>query len=449
MEQTHPSPQELEGIVLGGLSGSRARAVVLHLVRGCGTCNLALLPYLPPPSRRESRRAPALPCPPDAYDAAIDRAFAFLGSRVPRGGTDQSRKREALDALESGGLSALAEAPDLKGVPLFEVLLERSWALRHHDLPQMVELARAATLLADHLDASAAGSKTVADLRFRAWTELANAYRAADELDLADHALAHATDHFHPGLSNELLLARFFDVFASQQAARRNFGLACTTLDIVAAVYLRHDDAHLAGRALIMRGIFKGYSGAAEEAVRNLERGLSMIDEELDPGLVLSSLQNRAWCLVDCGRFRDANRALFDLRRRGLDVGGRLGALKLRWLEGHIHAGLQKFDLAERALGQVKEGFEEAGLGYKAALAGLELAEVQLRQRRVPEAESLALQCADVFITLRIRRELMATVLVLRKAAETHFLDLALLQHAIHLLHHEDRHPTASPLEGP
>ncbi|HEY0556223.1 MAG TPA: hypothetical protein VGG20_18360, partial [Thermoanaerobaculia bacterium] len=315
------------------------------------------------------------------------------------------------------------------------------------DLRQMVELARAATILADHLDAGAAGSRPVADLRFRAWTELANAHRAADELDLADHALGLATDHFEPGLSDELLLARFFVVFASQQAARRNFGLACTTLAIVAAVYLRHDDAHLAGRAFIMRGIFKGYSGEAEEAVRSLDQGLSMIDEALDPGLVLSSLQNRAWFLVDCGRFREAQRALFDLRCRGLDVGGRLGALKLRWLEGHIHAGLQKLDLAERALGQVKEGFEEAGLGYKAALAGLELAEVQLRRRRVPEAESLALQCADVFITLRIRRELMATVLVLRKAAETHLLDLSLLQHAIHLLHKEDRHPTASLLE--
>jgi tetratricopeptide (TPR) repeat protein len=448
VNQTHPSPQELEGIILGGLSAEQARTVVLHLLRGCATCNLALSPYLPPPSRPESHPMSALPCPPGAYDEPIDRAFASLSLRIPRHKAGQKRKRKTVD-LEPGGLSALAGTPDLKGLPLFEVLLERSWALRHHDLRQMVELARAATLLADHLDASAAGSQTVADLRFRAWTELANAHRAADELDLADQALACATDHFQPSLSNELLLARFFVVFASLQGARRDFDLACTTLDIVAAVYLRHGDVHLAGRALIMRGIFKGYSGEAEEAVRNLERGLSMIDEALDPGLVLSSLQNRAWFLVDCGRFRDAHRALFDLRRRGLDVGGRLGELKLRWLEGHIHAGLRKFDLAERALGQVKEGFEEAGLGYKAALAGLELAEVQLRQRRVPEAESLALQCADVFIALRIRRELMATVLVLRKAAETHLLDLSLLQHTIHLLYKEDRHPTASPLDGP
>jgi tetratricopeptide (TPR) repeat protein len=450
VDQKHPTSQELESAVLGGLSAGQARTVVLHLLRGCLTCNLALLPYIPqrllPASRRE-----ALPSPPlDAYDAPIDRALAAVGLRTSRRDAGGSRKRQALAVLALGGLDALAAAPPgLKGMPLFEALLERSWVLRHHDPRQMVKLAQAATILADHLDARTIGPLALADLRFRAWTELANAHRAADELDLAEHALAYATDHFRLGLSDELLLARFLVVFASHQAARRNFDLACTTLDVVVTLYLRHENGHLAGRALIMRGIFTGYSGQAEEAVENFDRGLAMIDEERDPGLVVSSLQNRAWFLVDCGRFRDAHRTLFDLRRRGLDVGGRLGELKLRWLEGHIHAGLGKFDLAERALGQVKAGFEEAGLGYKAALAGLELAEVWLRQRRVQEAESLALQCADAFIALRVRRELMAAVLVVHQAAETHYLDLAVLRHAIHVLHKEDRDPTASPLAEP
>jgi tetratricopeptide (TPR) repeat protein len=387
--------------------------------------------------------------PADAYDAPIDRAFASVHLTLHRG-LRKNRKRKALDVLETGGLNALgAAAPILKGVPLFETLLERSWALRHHDPRQSVELAQAATFLTDHLEASEVGGQALADLRFRAWTELANVHRVADDLDRADQALSHATDHFHLGLTDEFLLARFLDVFASQQSARRNFDLACTTLDIVAAIYLRHENAHLAGRALIMRGIVKGDSGEAEEAVQNLERGFSIIDEERDPGLVFSALQSRAWFLVDCGRFRDAQRALLDIRYRGLDVGGRLGALKLRWLEGHIHSGLRKFELAERALGQVKEGFEEAGLGYKAAIAGLELAEVWLHQRHVPKAEILALQCADVFIALGIRRELMAAILVVRKAAETHYLDLTVLQHALHLLRKEDRNPGASPLEEP
>ena len=82
-----------------------------------------------------------------------------------------------------------------------------------------------------------------------------------------------------------------------------------------------------------------------------------------------------------------------------------MGALKLRWLEGHIHVGLQDLDLAEQALREVRQGFEEAGLGYKAALAGLELGSVWLQQGSFADAEEIVLECADVFLCLGIRRE--------------------------------------------
>ncbi|HKI03213.1 MAG TPA: hypothetical protein VKK31_14645 [Thermoanaerobaculia bacterium] len=94
-------------------------------------------------------------------------------------------------------------------------------------------------------------------------------------------------------------------------------------------------------------------------------------------------------------------------------------------------------------LQEVRQGFEEADLGYKAALAGLELGAVWLRQRRLDEAEKLVLECADVFIFLRIQREALASVLVARKAAETRCLTLGLLQQVIDLLHRTERDPNA------
>jgi hypothetical protein len=123
--------------------------------------------------------------------------------------------------------------------------------------------------------------------------------------------------------------------------------------------------------------------------------------------------------------------------------------LKLRWLEGHINAGLEKFDRAERALKQVKQGFEEAGLGYKAALAGLELGAVWLRQGRLAEAERIVSECAAVFISLQIRRELRVSILVIRQAVETQHLNLTVLQHVIDLLHKAERDPNAPALEEP
>jgi tetratricopeptide (TPR) repeat protein len=369
---------------------------------------------------------------PDAqlnvYDAPLDRAFAAV--------TAAERKRDALDLLNLGGLNALATAPShVSGLPLFEALLERSWALRRESTEDMVALARAAVLWSQGLQERDWGPKEIADLRCRAWAELGNAYRVADSLDLADEAFEHATMFLLRGTGDELLSARLLETLASYYSARRNFDLACEALAIVTSIYQRLGNPHLAGRALISRGIYTSYQGRSEDAIHLIDDGLSLVEPERDSGLMYCALQSRAWILVDCGRFEDAQKALFDLRVRRLDVGGRLGELKLHWLEGHVNSGLKRYDVAERALGQVKEGFEQAGLGYKAALAGLELAEVWLFQNRVAEAESVALECADVFLALGIRRELLAVMLVLRKAAETKCLNLAILQYTLHLLH--------------
>ncbi|HEY3571920.1 MAG TPA: hypothetical protein VGP73_28580 [Thermoanaerobaculia bacterium] len=449
MNHNHPTPKELEGLVLGEISAARARAVISHLLRGCEACTRVLLPYVPArllPGRREALP----PVHPDDYDAPIDRAFALLSMTSSTGRTPEDIQKEAVRLLAAGGLEALADAPpELSGLPLFEALLERSWALRHENPIQMVQLAHAAALQATHLHEEEIGIKRAADLRCRAWTELANAYRVAEELDSADGALSQAFEHFLQGTLDDLLGARYFDVFASQQADRRFFDLSCGALDIAIAVYRRHGDLHLAGRALIQKGIYSGYQGNSEEAIHSLKRGLASVDERRDPGLALSAIQGQASFLVDCGRFEEAHQALIDLRRRGLRPEGRVGALKLRWVEGRVSAGLKDFDLAEQALREVKQGFEELGLGYNAALAGLELGSVWFQQGSFAAAEELVLECADVFLALNIRRELLASLVVVRKAAEKRHLSFTALQKVIKQLHREERSPNATAPEEP
>jgi tetratricopeptide (TPR) repeat protein len=450
VDHNHPTPKELEGLALGYISASRARAVILHLLRGCEDCFQALLPYVPARYFPEGIEAPPPPFHLEDYDAPIDRAFASLRAMDPSRRTPQDIQRETVLLLAERGLEALVDAPpELSGLSLFEALLERSWALRHDDPSQMVQLARAAVLQATHLNEDEIGTKKAADLRCRAWTELANAYRVADELDRADLALSEAIYFLRQGTSADLLGARFFTVFASQQAARRLFDLACETLDIVTVAYRRHGDLHLAGRALIMKGLFKGYSGEAESALLFINRGLASVDQKRDPGLVVSAIQTQALFFVESGRFVEAHQAILGLRRRGLSAGGRVGELKLRWLEGHIHAGLQDLELAEQALREVKQGFEEAGLSYKAALAGLELGSVWFQQGNFSDAEDIVLECADVFLSLGIRRELMASLLVIRKAAESRYLSLGALQKVIDQLHKEERSPRDTPPEEP
>jgi tetratricopeptide (TPR) repeat protein len=439
----HVTPAELDGFVLGRLSRERSREVVRHLLLGCNPCRELLEPYLPAlfGSRNQLQEAPPLA----AYDEVMDRVFASLGLRVTRKTLEESR-REALDLLVSGGLEALAEMPpDLAGRPVIEALLERSWALRFEDPNQMVRLARAATIVAGGLDKRELGARETEDLRSRVWMELANAYRVADELDQAEDALGQAAEHLTESTHNGLLGARYFTIAGFFHTARRRFGIAGAALDIASTLYRLHGDEHLAGRSLIMKGIAIGFAGNAEEAIHLIEEGLSSIDESREPEILFSALQSQAWFLADCGRFTEALRKISALKWRRLGPTGRLDELKLRWLEGQIRAGLNELDRAERSLAEVRQGFDEAGLGYKAALAGLELGAVLLRQGRVGEGEGIVRECAAVFLSLQIRRELYASVMVLHTAVDMRQLRLDTLYDVIDRLRkgEQDAHAPA------
>jgi hypothetical protein len=125
-------------------------------------------------------------------------------------------------------------------------------------------------------------------------------------------------------------------------------------------------------------------------------------------------------------------------RRRSRRAGGRL--------EAHIYIGLADLGGAEQALRQVKVGFEESGLPVKAALAGLELGAVWLRQDRLDDATKVVLECTSVLLSLRAHRQAVATVLLLHEASKRRHLTPALLNAVIADLRKLERAPSA-PLQ--
>jgi tetratricopeptide (TPR) repeat protein len=444
----HPTTVELEGFVWNRVPPARARAIVSHLVRGCETCQAALVPHLAgllgvaePPETLLSTREDT------GYDAALDRAFVAAFRRVEE--LKEERKREALSLIAD--ISSLEELPEvpphLRGVPLFEALLERSWSLRHENPAEMVKVAEWARVLAEGLEPGEMRAQPIADVQCRAWIELGNAHRVADHLSDAERALGRATELFLVGTQDELLAARLFDIQASLLGDLRRFDLASTALDLVFAIYRRRGDEHLSGRALIKRGIYIGYQGQAEESVRTIERGLGLIDEDRDPRLMRIGLHNQARFLMDCGRLREARIALWKAKARGPAAGEQINELKIRWLEGQINAGLGELERAETALLDVRRGFEQAGLGYKAALAGLELGLVRLRRGHTDAAVQEVLAATDVFLSLGIAREAAASALLLRKTLDRKILDAALLEHVIGQLHRAEKASSEGPFK--
>jgi tetratricopeptide (TPR) repeat protein len=427
----HPTPQELEGMAWNRVSGDRIREILLHVLNGCASCKAALAPHfgalfglVEPPepvlSAQEEER----------YDAAVGRACSNVLARARE--LREARRREV---CADSSFEALPRVPEpLQGVPLFESLLQQSWALRHENPGEMVRLAERARGLAESMRLSDLSPQALADLQCRAWVELGNAYRVADDLSAAERALGRATERFLEGTQDDLLAARLFSVQASLLSDGRRFNLAETALDLVVGIHQRRGDLHEAGRALLKKGIVAGYQGRAEEALQLITRGLQELDEERDPRLVHMALHNHAILLLDTGQLREARIALWQARARGLDPGGRVNELKVRWLEGRINLALGELERAEAAFREVKLGFADARLVYKAALTGLELGAVLLRRERPEPAAEEILTAADIFMSLGIGREASASVLLLRRAVEQRIVDTALIDYVAGVL---------------
>lgn len=430
----HPTPAELEAFVWDRGPAGASREVAAHLIR-CEACLALAMPHLLAIfGKAEPLEVVVSPEEDAEYDAAIDRAFAapLQGSRQ----LQEKRKREAvaLLAAAAGDTDIFPEIPArLRGIPLVEALLELSRSLRHEDPERMVQLAEWAWLFAEKGELPGFSPEQRADFQCKVLIELGNAYRVADDLDEASYTLGHATLKFLDGTKDEILEARLLDVYASFCGAGRQFDTAEAALRWVVEAHLANGDEHRAGRALIKKGIYTGYQGDAEKAVQLILQGLELAGDQ-DPGLVFLALHNQARLLLDGDRPQEALRVIFEIRSRGLKPGGWISELKVRWLEGQIYVGLGNLDRAVRALRTVKEGFEKAKLGYKAALAGLELGAVLLRQGNTDGAiEEVGLALA-VFSVLKIKREAMASILLLKRSLEQRKLDAALLDYVINLL---------------
>lgn len=405
----HPTPDELTALAQGGLAPKRALEVTLHLVEGCPSCRPAAFPLLDPTVETgtdgDSR-----------YDDVVRRVFQAAMRQRETQGRERERVRQIVEELSAGGKGALDEVMRRESGPaLVEALLERAWALRHEDPALTVEHAQLATIVADGLQEEASGAKRIADLCCRAWSDLANARRIAEDLEGAGEAFDTALGHWTAGTLDETLLARYLDLRASLHRARRELGPAQAALAVACSIYLRYGQRHLAGRTLISQALYTRAAGEPEAALRLIAKGLSLVEENLEPDLVFAAIHNQILFLVDCGQYDEARKLLFLNRGRYQRAEGRIPGLKLRWLEGRIDAGRGQLERAEEAFIETRDGFEAAGLGYNAALVTLDLAAVVLRQGRAAEASGLVLEAAEAFTALGIHREMLMAVLYLRE----------------------------------
>jgi tetratricopeptide (TPR) repeat protein len=351
---------------------------------------------------------------------------------------------DALSAFLRGELSPEGRrGRKMDAIERVESQLALSWSMRYEDPSLMAQFAMLAVRSARDLTPRRHGAERVFDLQGRAHAELGNAYRVLAQHDLAEENLGRARHLLELGSRDESLQVRLLELEASLEADRRQFSLAANLLLQVSGFYQRTGDRHLAGRTLIKRGLYVGYAGRPEEALRLLEESLALVDGEREPGLVYAARHNQLLFIIDCGRFREAQ--AFRTRHRwvlGRDE-GRMSRIRLRELDGRVEAGLGNPGRAEAAFREAKEAFEERGLPYDASIVALDLAAALLAQGRAAEAGEVVGAATQAFHALRIEREALAAVVVLRSALRMGQATAALAEDVAAFLRRRRNDPTA------
>ncbi len=416
----HPSPAELDHFLLGEMSPREAALVLAHLIRGCEQCQRRMAP-LASVMLGTGRNIPEPPADAGSeYDFPLFKAFAAARHYAEtRAYVKAGEGRAAAPAIKKAHAVELAKDPRMEqNWARCETLLERCRSLRHNDPEAIVLMATLAVSLAERLDSGSFGTGALADLQARAWAELGNARRIADDLAGAESEFARALDRAGEGTGDPLLLARLMDLAASLYTDQRRFNEALQLLDAVYVIYYKAGDWHSAGRALISKGVSTGYAFNVEDAVHLISQGLGLIDAGRDPKLAMVGIHNLIWCLVESGQVVQADQLFAHSRTLFSSYIERLDAIKATWLEGRIAAALGDDTRAEQRFMEARTSFEEAELPYDVALVALDMAALWLRAGRTVDTRRVIDETISIFRARKIRREAIGMMLMLREALQ-------------------------------
>lgn len=426
MIDQHPKPQDLEKFMLGKLEPAENQEIVRHLLTGCTECREVTADAW---GRFEeglaaARRQPEVPdWGPSAYDAMLDRVFARASLRAAHLARERSQAGLVYSELArhplARQLTLVRNSRRFRSWALCERLLAESFDRRFEDPKASLELAQLAVETSRKLSSDEYGAELLADLRGRALAYLGNARRVASDLPGAHKAFASARAEIEAGTGDPLeqaLLSQFRGhLFVAQRRFQTAFGLFKQAHEI----YRRCGESQSAATVLMDLGFAYSIADEPAKAMPHLREALRQIDHRSDPRLVLIARHNLIDCLNDTGEHRQALRELTELRPLYSELGDRMNLVRLRWLEGKILAGLERYAEAEAAFLDVRQAFVESELAYESALVCLDLAELYARDRRIGDVRRLATEMLAVFEPLQIRRETLAALQMLQDAAQT------------------------------
>jgi tetratricopeptide (TPR) repeat protein len=303
MLEKHPDRDALERFSRGGAPVSEELWIEQHLRTGCAVCQKEVDDLLRPAFEAAFLPWFEIPVEPVDDEGVWSRISAELGWRVAEVARERSHApfllAELLAVPTDDRSREVHTRRRFQTFAVCELLLERSCEGDLGDPARALELAGLGLEAAERLDPGRYGASVIQDLRARAWACLGNARRLALDFAGAAEALARAEQLAETGSGDPLEEARILDFRASLLSDQGRFEEASALLDVVAGIYLDLREPHRRGRTLISKGVLLGHAGWPEEALRLLREGLSLLDWEREPRLVLTARNSLDWFLND------------------------------------------------------------------------------------------------------------------------------------------------------
>ncbi len=431
--EDHPTVEDFERFLQSSPrpsnAGSNAR-VVCHLLKDCGVCRqtldglrggralLSRLLEIPLPQMEAGAPGPSRSY---NYDWAFARTERAVAASLAHGGPARGLPErlaelarlsdgEQLGRVRSGGRFADPE--------LIRCLIDRSHAARFQSSKKTLHLATLARLAVEACTVEAAGGATqLADLQADAWRAFGNAQRICGDRIEAEAAFRVALQKHGEGTGSPWILAHMLAQLSSLRAFHNDFEEAVRLTEEAGRLYRELENDHLLAGTMVQKAIFLLYSGETELAINLFQDAIPLIDREEEPQIFLAAHHNLARCYIDLDRPDEALALFFESKPLYQQCKDPLILLRATWQEGQLLREIGHLESAESALLRARKGFTEQGLAYETAMVSLDLAEVYAKGDRKEDLRRTIEEAMPIFRSLRVEREVLASLLRLRQAA--------------------------------
>lgn len=309
----------------------------------------------------------------------------------------------------------LRNSDPARRVEVVDEIVRRTFSLRRTSLDAAVRLSRLALRLARQLPGSAAISSR--EVVAKAAGNLADLLRHKEKYSSADRLLRAAWRMVGGGTTWQLrgLLLEWQGALRRDQ---RRLPEAIANLEEARGIY-QASSSHLELlRAEIGVGMAYFYANQPAVALRTFRSALRQSHHTQSVDLAFAALHNLIFCLEALGYYHVAMNELerCDAFYRSLATPSL--ATRASWLKGRLYCSLDHLPEAARHLEHVRAEFLAKNLFYDAALAGIDLALVYAKQKKLHLVYKLASEMLPVFEAQQVPREASAVLLLFAKTAE-------------------------------